>query len=474
MKHILFFALIYTNVVFSQDDGSQSESGTNKLFETKEQMMASVNIGKSPMNFMQKDFRVGNFTNIAYNSQWAMVSFGYGDIKFTNPDLSVDTVRLKEIAVGGSFPIKKLAIGHRIYDMNGYLILPILSGQIGVLNLREQKSYSAKISPTLSFQFPFVGIDLKMHTNFYFKNQIPGLKNFSFTPEISLKFDGLYNLLDAEKDFIGHVEGTITSRHTGYSTESKREGNYIITTTYKNEWTEVTPYSFDRYATLIGPMVAIGPYYTFQNKPYAGTTKLFGLAYHLRLGLLSSDIMVDAGKIGFGDQLKEESTFQNPNSKNFVGLDKEKFRNIGSYSTQRAQVRLGIDIYEIFMSRYGAAAAVSNEEGKFTRFIGGLGFGYANVGAPKYNLINGEQLSDADFDANSNLLSVSANHPKFASNGAFTSLYFSFEAGAIRITFEANRYFRAQLANTKSISVGYMFPYNRIKKKMFIINSFKN
>ena len=471
MRITLISILLFCHFCYGQetDDG-----GSNKIFETKDQMIASMTFGKSPMNFLQKENRLGSFSNISYNSQWLMVSFGYGDMKLRNSLNTLDTVRLQEIMFGASFPIKRLALGHRTYDINGFLMLPIIAAQIGSYKAGELSATNIKLSPMVSFQFPYIGIDLKMHTNFTLKNQISGLKKFSLTPEIALKFDGLYNLLDPQNAYVGHAEGEIVQRHTSYSTQSKREGDYIITTTTKSEWTEVIPYSFDRYINDIGTLVAIGPYYTFQSQPYAGTTKLFGIAYHLRYGAFSTDAMVDAGTIGFGDQLKEESTFQNPDSKLFVGLNKEKFRNIGHYNTQRAQVRLGMDVIEAYVSTLGGDAGLNCKQVKFTRLIGGLGFGYATVSAPRYDLSNGEQLSDSDFEANSNLLSVSANHPKFARNGAFTTLYLSFEAGALSISLEANRYFNAQLANTKSISVSYMFPYNRIRKKMFVLKSLKN
>lgn len=471
MKITLISLLLFCQFCYAQEtDGSDS----NKIFETKDQMIASMTFGKSPMNFIQKDFRLGSFTNISFNSQWFMVSFGYGDLKLRNALNVTDTVRLKELMFGATFPIKKLALGHRSFDINGFLMIPIVSAQIGNYTAENLKATTVKLSPALSFQFPYVGIDLKLHAAYAFKSQIPGLKKFALTPEIALKFDGLYNLLDPKRTFIGHATGEITREYySTYHYSVRIEGDYKITTTFSTKHTEVVPYDYKRYINDIGTLVAIGPYYTFQNQAYAGTTKLFGLAYHLRYGALSSDAMVDAGKIGFGDQLKEESTFQNADPKNFVGLNKEKFRNIGHYNTQRAQIRMGVDLMEIYFSTFGPEFGLDCNQVKFTRLIAGLGFGYARISTPRYDLSNGEELSDIDFDANSNLLSVSANHPKFGRNGAFASMYISFEAGALSISLEANRYFNAQLANTKSISVSYMFPYRRIKKKMFVLKSFK-
>lgn len=464
-------SLLSVPLVTAQENQAQTY---RDILKSKEQMMASATIGISPANFIDKGMRMDYWKNFQYNTQWMQYSFGMTNMKHLNEHNQLDTVLLREWTIGANIPIKPWAVGKRLYDIRGALIVPSIGASVGKRRMEDFGSWIGKVTPGVSFQFPYVGIDLKMHTAFALGSTIPGVKKFALIPEIGIKFDGLYNLLDAQRVFIGHSEGTQTSKYTSYSSTTVREGDYLVTTSYRTETTTITPYSFDRYSTIVGPFVAIGPHVSFQSHPYAGETRMGGLGYYVRLGILSSDFLVDAGKLGFASSMQARETIADPSPKSLSKVNKKDFTNAGSYDAFRFQARLGIDLYEIIAAQYGESNVVGRAQAKFTRLIGGIGYGYAMLSNPHYIRANGMQLADEKFESDYTLLTTSGNHAKFAQNGGYLTFFCSIEAGAIRLTFESNRYFRAYLANVNSISIGYLFPYGRIKKKMKAIQTYKN
>lgn len=471
---LVLVSCLMSCVLFGQDLSSQA-SVEPDLLKSKDQIIAGATISILPSWYIHKVSRLGLTQSAQYQSQFLKFGVLFSELELINPTSHlVESVPLRELSIGGTFNVKKLSFGSRLYDMRGVLFVPSIEASVGKMKAGEYSQYNGKITPNLSLQFPFFGIDLKFNTMFRLGRSIPGIKSFSILPEIGIKFDALYSLLDAEKTYIGSASGVQRISGTSYSTTSKKEGDYIVTTTYRHDYVKIIPYSFDRYATVIGPMAAIGPHYGFQNVPYAGPTRTYGLGYYLRGGIMSTDFIYDFGKIGFASSMEETQTIGNPKPDPLEKVNKDDLSNPGYYRTHRVQARVGIDLLELYYSTFDKSVQVQRGQGKFTRFIGGLGLGYAALSSPHYLKTNGRGIADSKFDNDYSLLSTSANHAKYGMNGTYLTLYFSLEAGAIRVSFESNRYFRANLANVKSISVAYMFPYNRIKKKMIAIRSLKN
>jgi hypothetical protein len=468
---LLLLSVFLSGRILAQES---SEKQPN-LLKSKDQIIAGATLSYLPSWYIKKDFRAGSTQAIQYQSQFLKFGILFSNIQLENPQSHLlETFPLREVSIGGTFNFKKLSVGHRLFDIRGILFVPSLDLSFGSMKAGDYSQYNGKITPNVSLQFPYVAIDVKFNTVFRLGKQIPGVKNFSFIPEIGIKFDALYSLLDAEKVYIGHAEGTKKISGTSYSTTSKKEGDYIVTTTYRHDYTRIIPYSIDRYATVIGPIAAIGPHYGFQNLAYSGPTRTFGIGYYLRGGILSADFIYDFGKIGFASSMEETQTISNPKPDPLGKVNKKDFSNPGYYRAHRFQARIGMDLIELYYSTFGKSLTVERGQGKFTRVIGGIGLGYAALSSPNYENAQGRFIADSIFDNDYTRLSTSANHAKFGSNGTFLTLYCSLEAGAIRVTFESNRYFRANLANVKSISVAYMFPYNRIKKKMIAIRSLKH
>lgn len=439
------------------------------LMKSKDQMLASVTLYyhfKNPL--INKDYDAGSdWRHITYNSQWFQFEYGFGKAQYQNYLGQRDTMSMRETAFMAHFPIQKLIKGRRIFDIKGTLMVPAFSGGLGLRRLENNASQTVfKLAPSVSFQFPFVGIDFRLNTNISLNNKgLYATKDFSIYPEIGLKIDGLYNMLDAERAKIAegvdyyYVE---TNREKVY-----RSGRHVYdVVTY-----ESMPFKWERNTTVVGAFTAIAPHYAFRNFGYAGQTRMFGLGYYMRSGFLYSEFLVETGKVGFASEALEKQTINNYEPGPFFKVNKDKSDLAGQYRMNRFYGRLGIDLFEVFA---GSQAGVEFYDTKFTRCAIGLGLGYAQINGFEYEKSDGLQRADEAFDADLTLLTSSRNHAKFGRSGAFFTFYASIEAGVLVYTIESSRYFQANLANTTNFSVAYLFPYSRFIKKYKAIKAFKN
>lgn len=475
IKIVIIFLLLFPDFfgVFGQIDSTLTQKPN--LLLSKDQIISGISYNLLPSTFLERQNRVGNSQAIHYQSQFLTFDVLLSEMAVRNKSGNLmDTFQLRELSIGGTVNIKKLSYGKRLFDLYGILFVPSVHASVGSLKVGEYSRYTGRLGAKASLQFPFFAVEARFSSFFQFGSTLEGVKRIAFIPEIGITADALYSLLDAKKVHIGDASGTTTMSGTYYSTKSKKEGDYIVTTTYRHDYTRVIPYSINRYATVIGPLAAIGPHVGFQNVGYSGPTRTYGIGYYLRGGIMSSDFLYDFGKIGFASKMEENPTISNPQPDPLGKVSKEDFSNPGYYQSHRFQMRLGLDLLELYYSTFDKSVVVKRGQGKFTRIIGGLGIGYAVLSSPKYLHSNGREYADSLFNADFTLLSTSANHAKFGNNGAYLTLYGSFEAGAIRISLESNRYFRANLANVKSISVAYMFPYNRIKKKLVALRALQD
>ncbi len=444
----------------------ETKAAYQKILRQKDNITSSVSINYISPLFIKEANRNGAWTNVTYQNQWFEMGYNFG--KFTGVSDS-DKINAGEFQIGTYLPLKRLAVGRRLYDIKGMLLVPGVSAAYTHFTAGNFNTGGIKLSPGLSLQIPFVALDIKMNAHYRFKESA-FTNQLSFYPEVGLRIDGLYNLLDPGRVYVGHAEGTQISRSTSYRTTYQREGDFVVTTTYRTETTTITPYSFDRYIKSIGPFTAIGPRYSFSTGNYAGKTSTIGLGYYLRTGILSSDLFIDYGKIGFASSDLEPRTIYAPEPK-VSKFNKNDTRMTGTYSSARIQGRIGVDLIELYASAYGVEA--DRTQVKFTRIIGGAGLGYASISAPEYDSPNGLQIADSIFNNDYTLLTNSRNHAKFGSNSPFISLYLSLEAGSIMVNFEKNFYPNAFLANVNTITVAYLFPYNRMKKKYMALRSYK-
>jgi len=469
-------------MAYSSLINEDSLSGIKTLYNSKSDMVSSLTYSISTPLFIDKLNRLGNWQTITWQSQWAEFSYGFGKFKRLENNAIKDTLKVNDFGFSVYLPLRKLMKGRRLFDIHGALVVPAVSTGILLRNAGQYSSYLFKFSPCVSLQLPFMGVDFRLNTLYHLSNNLNGFKKMSFTPEIGIKLDGLWNLLDPKKVFVGHASYSIKQTSTSYNSttttlsgrpETKSDDVYVTTVTKSSSTTDVH-YSFDRYANTMEPMFALGVHYTYKNAPYAGQTKLFGLGYHVRSGPLASDIIFDIGKQGFASSALVPHSIQNPNPRGNSRVNKQDYSNTGHYLIKRIYGRLGIDLYETYIAAFDPDAAVQDyEEVKFTRLIGGFGYGYSIFSKPYYDKSNGLEIANQNFEKNLELLPTSRNHAKFAKNTDFLSFYISLEAGALSFTIERQRYRFANLANVNTLSVTYMLPLSKIIKKRLAIKSYK-
>lgn len=452
-------------------------------------MISSVSVSQVMPWFVEKNYRVGSFTDITLQSQWAEMTYGMGNIlRKKNDGTPDDTSRMSEFSICAYLPIKKWMIGKRLFDIKGALLVPAVSIGYGQRGVKGENYGMLKGSVGTSIQLPYFGIDFRLNASYHLRNNIAGVKSFSLYPQIGLKFDGLWSLLDAERINVGTNSGveTVNKIRTISSTTTKSSrgtysavygfGTETTTTTYtvSEVWQEQVPYSITRFSTDVGPFSAFGPHYTFKNVPYAGTTSMLGLGYYIRKGLFSIDAVVDAGNMGFASSPETFLDLENPDPKNNNKVSKTDFSNTGYYKSSRAYVRGGFDLWEIlYLTLSKHPVTLGPNHTKFTRLICGMGYGYATFSKPYFDNNNGLDIANARFDANPAQFTSSRNHAKFAQDSRMISFYISLEAGSISFTIEKQRYKYAALANVNNLTIAYMFPYNRIKIKRNAIKAFK-
>jgi hypothetical protein len=469
---IVFLAMLFlvSRQAYSQtDSAAATKQAYQKILHSKHNITSSIMLSKHTPGFLDRNLREGSWDAVTWHSQWAEVAYANGSFKRNN-DSAI--YRGNEFHAALYFPLNTFSLGSRLYDIHGMLLVPAVSVGYSYLNLNKQITQGIRLSPSVSLQFPFFGIEARLNTDYRF-NPPKSLKQFSVYPEIGIRIDGLYNLMDPQSVYIGHAEGTITSRNTSYSTSSHRDGNYIVTTTYRTETTTVTPYSIDRYIKSVGAFLAVGPRFTFKDVPYAGQTRLYGLGYYIRTGAWSSDLLVDYGKAGFASSLQNPQNIENPGPA-IPKINRDDKRMTGHYNVWRAQIRYGLDLIELYASAFGNSVVASGDQVKFSRITGGFGFGYASISAPHYDSQTGANLADSIYNTDFTLLATSRNNARLAQSGPLYSFYLALEAGCIQINFERTFYSRAALASINTVTVAYLFPYNRIYKKNKAIRSYKN
>ncbi len=475
MKQLWWMALALVFGASAQNDSANNEAikeSYRKLLKSKELILGSLTWSVCKPAFLNTENQLGHWDNYSYQNQWIDLGYNTGKALALNGNRK-DTLAAQEFKLGLNIPIKKLMIGNRYQDLRGILLVPNIGFAYTSMTLGSDKVRGFKLAPMASLQFPFFGIDFKLNTDLRFPKANTMIKGFAIYPEIGIRVDGLYNLMNPQSVYTGHYRGTNTNTSTRYEEKTYKDGSDWVTETYKITTTTVENYDFDNYAMDVGPFVAIGPRYTFKNVPYSGPTSLVGLGYYLRAGLFGTDLLVDHGHIGFASSAKTPQTIYSPDPKNNNGIYKKDYRFTGTYSTTRLTGRVGIELMDLlFRMRYK-----QSKEGvtptKFTRIMVGIGGGYATISQPHYNNSSSLARVDSIFNHDFTLLSTSRNHAKFASNTPFFTAFISIEVGAAQVSFEMYRYKNAYLANVGTVSLGYLLPYNRILKKYKSIRHMK-
>lgn len=455
----------------SQQDTTLTESERqelSKLFNSKQIMMASLGMYQSAPAFLQKDYRAGQYNSFWFHDSYFLL--GYGQSKtigqsayFQNKQ---DTLAVNDFSIGLQFAFNKASIGHRLWDIKGAMLTPYLGVCYNSLRINDERARGIKLIPAISLQLPYFALDARINMDFRGGN-LQQVNKTAIYPEIGLRIDGLYNILDPFDVTNGHYEGTrnwqTVTFSTTYEQDQVSKSWYEVTVKTTTYYTE--EYNFEAYARNVGPFVAIGPRYTYNNLDYAGNTRLLGLGYFARMPKFGVDFYADMGKLGFASQYTKKETLGQPKPDDNE-IDKNDSKFSGTYDATRIGGKASIDLIELIMSAaYRSGSSTGNVATKFSRVMVGLGGGYAFLKNPTYARSYAPQLLDSLYNSNYTLLTTAINDARFGENTTYFSYFISFEVGVIELSLEAYRYKYAPLANVRTVSLSYMLPYNRLAKR---------
>ncbi len=426
-------------------------------------MVASLSISQLKPKFLTNDFQVYNWNN--YNAQFKWFEFSYGYGRVNTKENGVDIVQnIHDSKIGVNWTIKKLIRGNRALDVKGFLFVPSISAnftQMKVWKFNDTRIRGLKIAPMFSFQFPFVGIDAKCNFDFR-QNKSANVKPFSIYPEIAIKFDGLFHVLNPQDIYVGrYIDKKLLAEYSKIDYNTYRVDYSILTT------------EFDRYAKSIGRISSFGPRYTYKNFNYAGSTKMFGIGYFFRNGAFALDAYADFGNLGFASEATNNNkiTYTDTKSKRNLSLATDKFVKTNSLSTgyfnaKRFGGNIAFDFWNLLNPLGNAGGRDANLPTTMFRTYLGIGGGYVLLSAPHFNSEEGKIASDNAFNNRFEFAPVSENHPKFSKNTRYLSINAGIELGVIQIKLEHCYYKHAFLASLSSITLGYMLPFKRIKEKL--------
>lgn len=372
------------------------------------------------------------------------IEFGFSTGKVSASD---SLMRGTNWFVGVNVPLMGMKFGNRRYGVKGFLFVPYLAGSVGATSVGGKGAFGGTITAGASLQLPFIVVDFRMNTIVTPGNKAPGMKTVTFMPAMVIGFDALWDVLDPKLQF----DGTRWHQYNSYERHvdvEHHEDYDIITTT---ETTEYHQWSNDVYQYDVGGYIGIGPRVSWTKHAYAGETKMLGLVQSGRARGLMYDLIAETGKVGFASSFADTSTFEDPYPKRRK-LDKSDSKYAGSVNCTRGLVRLGFDLNKS-----------EQHANQFTRFMVGLGMGYAFFGTPKYDRESAPEELDAFFASHPNVVANDRMDARKFKDGMFFQLFFSFELGVISIGYERNFYKTAALADVGTLTFTYNLPVDRVR-----------
>ncbi|MBS1653158.1 MAG: hypothetical protein JSU07_14220 [Bacteroidetes bacterium] len=473
LKHlyvIIFIAISISSLAQSNENISSKEEAKKQL-RSKQIMMASLGIFQGPAGFLTNN-AASQYRSYWYHDSYFILGVGQGKAlqKSAYYSNSFDTISYSDFSIGANFNFKKLNIGRRLWDINGAMLTPLLGVAANNLTYNSNSYWGLKIIPAISFQLPYLALEARLNID-YRPNATGNLKTTSFYPEIGIRLDGLYNVFDPELVLNGHYEGSeirkTESYYTMYEKDPYDSRNTVEVRVHETKYWQEN-YNFDAYARNVGPFVAIGPRFTFNNLAYCGASRMYGIGYYARMPMFGADAFADYGKLGFASSFKTTQSISNaaPGVAE-SDLNKKDFKFTGTYSATRLGLRVGIDLIEALMKakyRYHSSDAGTNAT-KFTRLQVGFGGGYTFINNTTFDKSYATHYKDSLISSNYQYLNSAYNDARYSENTSFITWFASLEVGAVQLSWEWYRYKYAPLANCHTFTLAYMLPYNRLAKK---------
>ncbi len=427
-----------------------------------------LNVAK-PLHLPGDNKPTNTWMGVHYRTNW--IEMGYLGGRFNGNGKETEaTENGAQYYLGGSFPLGKLGVGKRVVGTKGILLMPVLGGGYSYLKMGDLTASQVYAAPGLSLQLPYVLIDLRaMGVYTLDKEETPAaaLKGFTFQPQLTLQFDGLWDVFDPKKSYDGHANGVNTSTSRTLVSSDANYDTYRVTTTS-------TPYDFDMYVTGGESFLAVTPRVSGGfNNATRGNTVMGGLGLSGRTYAFSADAFVEYGQLGVSSAWSTAPTADNPTPRDGE-INSADLRFGGSRTAGRGMVRLGIDLMSLLQHMGVHSDGGGEGATKFFRVTGGYGAGYGIVNGP-LTMMNPNQtealnalftpqpLSNGQV-INGSLPQNEFSDPRLGRNGYASQWYFQVEAGVASISFEKNYYRNNPLANGNTITVSYLFPYKLVKE----------
>ena len=430
-----------------------------------------VNVAQPLLKLPGNNRPTSPWMGVHYRTNW--IEMGYLAGSFNASGREQDpTARGTQVYLGGSFPIGAWGLGHRERGMRGMLLMPTLSAGGALVYMGPDKANQLYVAPGLSLQLPYVLIDLRAQSAYTFgkDDDEPGVQlgGFAFQPQLTLQFDGLWDVFAPKRSYDGHASGTNTYTNKTLVSSSSTHDTYRVTTT-------TTPYDFDMYITGGDAFSAIVPRATtsFASDSH-GRTLMGGLGISGRASAFSYDAFAEYGQLGVNGAWSVAPQVGGDEAPRKGEPNTAETRFGGSRPAGRVLVRGGVDL--IFLLQSMAFHSNGGGEGatKFVRIIGGWGPGYSMVNGPlTFSHPEQEAALDQQFASQpgprgtripSQLAQNEFSDPRRGRAGYCHQWYAQLEVGVASISVEANRYRNNPLANANSITLSYLFPYSLLKK----------
>jgi hypothetical protein len=414
--------------------------------------------------------REGLWNGAVIRNRWFELQFTGGQYF----DVEADEVKKGSHAyVGLHLPVlHKYAKGFRPMGMKGHLIQPFFEAGYSSYNLNES-SASIQFSPGISFQLPYVLAEFRMNGAYVIKeNEIKGYKGLNMFPSLSFQLDGLLELFNPQ--LVEGGTGILPQYENVWHEYDKyydsRTGKTYSVGYYKNEITGWNSYT--AYANDVKPFFCLSPYMRFSlNSNSRSATKISGLGFGGRWGMLAFDLMAGVGK----QQLA--GGFLNPAHTTVIDsleqgyYSEENFLPHSTYSASgmvfHPELRVGVDVFRMVMGLLfprGYGHDNIQMATRFFRFHAGFSGGYV-IPMGNFKLNNPE--IEAEFDeylTSTNSASNYYNDPRKTPAGYNLSAYGSVELGALGFSWMQSFYSSAPLANGRYYMVSYHMPVFRMAK----------
>jgi len=367
-----------------------------------------------------------------------------------------------------SFQQENLSKGTRFAGFKGWSVYPQIAGGLtlfsegNALDNKLSKSWGLTATPSINVALPFCLIELGGQTNFYFKGNATSQGKFSFIPTLSVRLDGLLEVLDPELTNAGNYGKYVTTK-VG-ETRSTTDNGYMRTTTVTSFY-ETEYKTFSYVYKSINPFSGITPRFTYSDEKYAGKTQMYGIGYYYRFSQFMLDGIFETGTQGYASELMKPVFIQKPKlEENTINKDSSQFNATSKQS--RVYVRTGIDVHH-FVKRLimGVPESVSRPTPLF-RLMGGLGLGYAFTSAPTYineaaNLVKDEQMNSMP-----DLWRNPVNDARRTQNGLLYHAFIAFEFGVVSLELSNTWMPKSPLSmGARNFVISYTLPLVQLNEK---------